>query len=232
MNESLYRISCPMCTEVVTRSGLIRHQIRIHNIKPELSCDICGEMKYDKKQVRYHMQVYTKLGFLLNSFRIFKTFQSKHTVEDKFFKCPHCALNFNSKDEWRKHLNENHFSKLQICEICGLSFVNLQGYQYHVRTMHKNESYNCKFCPATFERREEVADHRKSVHSVCQICKKVCANPHALKSHMKTSHLEKMHECSVCKKRFGLIGLLKEHMLMHSEKSLVCKFCNHMFYKK
>lgn len=101
------------------------------------------------------------------------------------FVCPECGVEFESQQEWRRHLNEEHdyinktpedFDFKEIsesfheCQICHKWVANANQaialLQYH-RFLHLpfNRTYRCRHCRGGFTRKRALCEHLYRFHS-------------------------------------------------------------------
>lgn len=196
-----------------------RHQIKEHDRGILHICDICGDRRVLKSEIRKHME-------------------SKHMKNRIKFRCTHCEREFFRKDAWKEHVNAVHFNFVHICEICGLKFSTIKKYENHKRLMHTGEKpYRCTECEKAYATSSCLSEHKRRAHTesaLCQFCSKMFPSADALSRHFKLSHRLKNFVCEFegCLKKFANPSLLKAHSFVHSElKKFQCKICHHSYFK-
>ena len=124
---------------------------------------------------------------------------------------------------------------------------NVEQLRYHIGChVDETNDFKCIECDQKFERWRDLATHLWRLHAMdCDML--LCAHcrnyrtmyPKILKSHNPTHKNLKPFKCDVCNKRFKQISQLKNHVVIHIDKSIAeipswakpnqCDTCHKMF---
>ena len=121
--------------------------------------------------------------------------------------CKYCSKDFKTVTSRKKHENETHFVKIQICEICQKECLSNLALRNHKR---KHKYQNCSKCLKSFNL-INFTRHFKS-----------CKNEPKKKSDKKV-------ECPKCFKEFSWTQSMKRHlnlcMTPKEVKEFKCPLC-------
>ncbi|KAG5896079.1 hypothetical protein JTB14_006868 [Gonioctena quinquepunctata] len=143
----------------------------------------------------------------------------KHPGRQKtrMYRCKRCRLEFDSRNNYRKHLYQHHNEKYKICTMCGKSVVNLS---QHTNAVHADPgTVRCLKCDKTFSCKKHLHRHMLA-HSdefkhKCRTCGKGFKTPFSMRVHMRSHDAVKPFECSVCLKTFTTKQWRDSHLKTH-----------------
>ncbi|XP_039292961.1 uncharacterized protein LOC111044240 [Nilaparvata lugens] len=162
--------------------------------------------------------------------------------------CIKCKFSSNSESELLYHtalhgdpvLSEKSAkdgTKTQVakfaCPTCS-RFIRKDCLLKHIKTHTGEKCHTCDTCGAAFARADVLAKHCRSMHSTtlrCDQCDVICSNAFSLKRHL-LSHdplREKSHHCAECGLAFYDKSDLKQHLQIHSGKTIECHFADCVF---
>lgn len=76
------------------------------------------------------------------------------------YQCPHCPLNFYSKNNWGKHVNVHTKEKKYVCPVCDKVFLRSDNLKRHKQSHLEGQTYKCSYCPKTYRNRTGLLIHR------------------------------------------------------------------------
>ncbi|EFA12659.1 zinc finger protein 530 [Tribolium castaneum] len=169
----------------------------------------------------------------------------KRRATKKTFLCDHCASEYPTKWQLRKHLARVHddFRKF-VCNYCGKEFKQSYHLKEHITSHTGEKNYSCPICEKTFQRLSSQRRHVKSHDAppghktkrtpfLCTICGKSFPFSNGVQRHMRIHLGIKNFECSFCNRRFTQSTHLHVHMRTHTgEKPYICDTCGEKFSLK
>ena len=128
------------------------------------------------------------------------------------------ALEYKIESVGLKDQSEKIYSRnVNECQKCYESFTSKNELKKHMNEQHK--SLKCRKCETPAESEKELKKHIKEKHPVklkCKVCEEAFEKNSDLELHLKNMHGEKEnHECDQCGKTFVLEWRLKKHMGIH-----------------
>ncbi|XP_039449146.2 zinc finger protein 39-like isoform X2 [Culex pipiens pallens] len=122
--------------------------------------------------------------------------------QDRSYQCPHCPLNFYSKNNWGKHVNVHTKERKYVCPVCDKIFLRSDNLKRHKQSHLEGQTYKCSYCPKTYRNRTGLLIHRMT--------------------HTQSPDIP----CDGCDKKFYTKGQLDKHAVSHlAVKPFVCKIC-------
>ena len=142
----------------------------------------------------------------------------------------------------------DHLKRVLSCttKSCNFLFKHKDQLQYHIKC-HNSDSpdFSCVECEQKFEKWRECATHLWRVHAIdcdmlqCRYCPYRTLYPKILEAHYQTHRNLKEFKCDVCGKRFNQMSQLKNHAVIHLDKTIAelpswakpkqCDICQKMF---
>ena len=117
--------------------------------------------------------------------------------------------------------------KFMYVKTCNFVFKNVEKLKYHIGCQVDKNDFMCIKCDQKFERWRDLASHLCRIHAMecdmplCAHCRNYrTMYPKILKSHNQTNQKLKPFKCDVCNKRFNQISQLKNHAVIHIDKSI------------
>jgi DNA-directed RNA polymerase subunit RPC12/RpoP len=144
--------------------------------------------------------------------------------------CDRCNETFPSKASLAAHITAKHEVK---CASCGGKFSTLAALKSHERT-HQTRDLPCDRCGKKFHSRKLLTTHLSkqicgTSRRECPTCGKVFSDAARMRIHARAHTGERPYACGDCKRAFTQMRSLKEHMLIHAEKSFGCELCDRAF---
>lgn len=130
---------------------------------------------------------------------------------------------------------------------CMFVFKHNEQLSYHINChVEETNDFKCVECDSKFDKWKDLATHLWKVHAIdcdmllCGHCRNYrTMYPKILESHNQTHQNLKLFKCDVCDKRFNQISQLKNHAVIHIDKSISevpswakpkqCDICQKMF---
>ena len=142
----------------------------------------------------------------------------------------------------------DHLKRVLPCTArsCNFRFKHRSQLQYHLKC-HNSDSpdFSCVECEQKFEKWRECGTHLWRVHAIdcdmllCRYCPYRTLYPKILEAHYQTHRNLKEFKCDVCGKRFNQMSQLKNHAVIHLDKTIAelpswakpkqCDICQKMF---
>nr|CAI5868654.1 unnamed protein product [Callosobruchus analis] len=244
---------CGKCTfKTAFKNDLNRHSLKhldvapIYRFKTCIHCNVSFERKrgLDDHILKMHsssiasitneMHEFTERPFETTINGYFKQHLLEHSETRSKYKlstCTHCKLTFKRK-HWldnhviRKHPNfiDSVTSKVHECTLCGFKTTISAYFKRHMLKHPETISYynfsTCTHCDRSF-RSKSLLDN------------------HLIKKHPKfiSSVTNKIHKCTVCSYETTISTNLRNHLLIHTKTSAICRpitctHCKASFNKK
>ena len=148
-----------------------------------------------------------------------------------------------------RELEADHHKRVLECPVksCTFTFKDVDMLRYHT-SCHIEDSadFKCIECDKKFDKWRDLATHLWKDHSLdcdmllCGHCRNYrTMYPKILESHNQTHQNLKLYKCDVCDKRFNQISQLKNHAVIHIDKTIAevpswakpkqCEICQKMF---
>eukprot|EP00090_Calanus_glacialis_P021601 TRINITY_DN33322_c0_g1_i1.p1 TRINITY_DN33322_c0_g1~~TRINITY_DN33322_c0_g1_i1.p1 ORF type:complete len:705 (-),score=180.96 TRINITY_DN33322_c0_g1_i1:52-2166(-) len=159
------------------------------------------------------------------------------------------SLSLSERRQKMRELEADHHKRVLECSVkcCTFTFKHVEQLRYHI-SCHVEESndFKCIECDQKFEKWRDLATHLWRLHALdcdmllCGHCRNYrTMYPKILESHNQTHQNLKLYKCDVCDKRFNQISQLKNHAVIHIDKSIAevpswakpkqCEICQKMF---
>ncbi|KAL7055221.1 hypothetical protein AAHC03_024228 [Spirometra sp. Aus1] len=215
---------CPFCYKRFRLTSAYDRHIKQHEegtvkkkkkkLPPPVDCDVCGLFF----RTAYKRDVHV----------------SREHHDDPTRICRGCQVNFSSKEDFKKHMDDVHngvpLSKPPIagtCKICGRDYFNRGALRSHMQYGHLGtKDFKCSYCPATFIQPRSLMQHERKAHTRpglrCKRCYAFFKNPDRLRLHMLYMH-ENVTEfkCRFCELVFRSPRARDVHMkVVHSFSAL------------
>ncbi|XP_032241855.2 protein suppressor of hairy wing isoform X2 [Nematostella vectensis] len=189
-----------------------------------IPCKFCDTLFYWQAQLRFHVEdEHSELD------------SSPDDPQGKRNFCDHCGKEFLLKEVLRIHINTEVAKREPSHET---KEHKLNG-RRHTRPVKK-----CGKCNKKFPSQYQLTKHRYDVHSPdtwypCQMCQRKFSSIHYFNRH-RALHSDKQNpetnnktfHCDKCGKGFLTQGYLRNHGIVHREKSHGCSYCNKKFTSK
>lgn len=165
--HSREKMICETCKKVLPIDKIEQHQNQ--HLNQSLQCQYCEKAYSNQYKVNDHIR-------------------SKHPQMNAW-QCHHCTESFNTANERRAHIYNQHFRKKFQCHECQKTFTTQHRLQIH-QSIHDTafESYQCEICGQIFSLKRNLYSHimrhvrngsrphakplQKRIH-ICKICNQV-----------------------------------------------------------
>ena len=153
---------------------------------PEHKCTECGKVFRDLSHLTRHMPKHTGekafkceiCGKTLTYRKSYARHIASHTGVKEREKCHICQMDFSTKGNLKRHM-ENHNRTLPYkCDTCGKEFNRLDNFKRHERICHTGAQspYKCDVCSTTFTRLSIFNKHIQKYHKESQHSDQVCSS--------------------------------------------------------
>ena len=159
------------------------------------------------------------------------------------------SLSLSERRQKIRELEADHHKRVLECSIksCTFTFKHLEQLRYHISChVEETNDFKCIECDQKFDKWRDLATHLWRLHVLdcdmflCGHCRNYrTMYPKILESHNQTHQNLKQFKCDVCDKRFNQISQLKNHAVIHIDKSIAevpswakpkqCDICQKMF---
>jgi len=159
------------------------------------------------------------------------------------------ALTVGERKQKIRELEADHHKRVLECSVksCTFTFKDVDKLRYHISCHIEDSSdFKCIECDKKFEKWRDLATHLWKDHTLdcdmllCGHCRNYrTMYPKILESHNQTHQNLKLYKCDVCDKRFNQISQLKNHAVIHIDKTIAevptwakpkqCEICQKMF---
>lgn len=183
--------------------------------KPELICDLCGEITKNFDQLRTH-------------------FKETHKIKS-YIKC--CEKKFFRRYVFANHIQLHLNPDTHKCEICGKSSSSKKNLKLHKKLMHElTKQLKCDICDKLFKQKVTLARHllthsTDSKDFICSECGKGFVADQLLKLHIKHVH-NADRVCDQCGKTIHGFQAYKKHLMEHAgieRVKFTCDVCGQKF---
>ena len=161
-----------------------------------------------------------------------------------FFHCDLCGKAFRLESDLIAHIR-NHLKIPLLCEICECVFPSKEEYKRHMFQQHSQNKLYCWKCGDVFDALIQLESHRRTIHGkgrahhskfkliACHMCGKLICKS-SFSAHMKRGHTNanpnESYICQIC----GLQYLTKSYFINHMReheglKRITCNVCNQVF---
>nr|CAI5868653.1 unnamed protein product [Callosobruchus analis] len=245
---------CGKCTfKTAFKNDLNRHSLKHLDVAPIYRFKTC-----------IHCNVIFKRQITLDEHILRRHPNYISCVTSKIHECTLCAFKTTISGRFKKHLLLEHSEtrskyKLSTCTHCKLTFKRKHWLDNHVIRKHPNfidsvtsKVHECTLCgfkttiSAYFKR--HMLKHPETISyynfSTCTHCdrsfrSKSLLDNHLIKKHPKfiSSVTNKIHKCTVCSYETTISTNLRNHLLIHTKTSAICRpitctHCKASFNKK
>jgi len=159
------------------------------------------------------------------------------------------SLSLGERKQRIRELEADHHKRVLECSVksCSFTFKHVEQLRYHIDChIEDSTDFKCVECDRKFERWRDLATHLWKDHTLdcdmllCGHCRNYrTMYPKILESHNQTHQNLKLYKCDVCDKRFNQISQLKNHAVIHIDKTIAevpswakpkqCEICQKMF---
>lgn len=221
-------LTCKICKITYTRfSSLIRHNEKIHKEKI-FKCKFCEKTFFTARELKTHKKNFghdEEIKIQYEKISIKKEPEKNFLVAQIEMVKP-----IKLEDETKKK------KIIYICDHCGLKYLTKPGLAKHMSQLHlgwKQRLFECDLCGKKYLQKDRLIRHarvhiRKKIPKQCKICFKI-VNVINFKSHMDYYHRPGTFRCETCGLSFKNIGILKGHLVSHTDKKHKCSICGRKF---
>uniref|UniRef100_A0A1B6D0U2 Uncharacterized protein n=2 Tax=Clastoptera arizonana TaxID=38151 RepID=A0A1B6D0U2_9HEMI len=171
-------------------------------------------------------------------------------VDNDYFPCVICDLDFSSKAALEVHFLDHQSPDEQInevstefyqCESCGIAFKSLIKLQNHLCGTVNTASNRCYHCNKSFRSEARLLFHQRfhqgAKPGYCELCQKTFPDEVKLYKHTMYLHSQnKGHCCEECGKVFRSVSSLRYHQRSHQGEQVMkpypCEQCGKCFIRK
>ncbi|CAH2083568.1 unnamed protein product [Euphydryas editha] len=200
--------ACELCGEsFIGEHGLKMHKKKVHNTETfTAQCDHCSTKFQSMKALKRHFKL------------------SKNQICDgSLMPCRYCGEGYETDEQLKQHLKDNHEDEDLYCEECARSFKNARSLSVHRERVHLGVK-------RAVRRRMPRRPHDSAV---CEVCGLKCMSRATLMYHQRTHTGEKPYHCTQCPKKFSIMQLLQIHIRTHTgERPFKCQNCPKAFKHK
>nr|CAB3264076.1 mucin-16 [Phallusia mammillata] len=182
--------SCDICRLHLHNNCAFSAHMRMHRHVAPHTCPECGQT-FDGTAMDFNLHL---------------RMQCFHLSRVSCFKCKLCNVTFNTDDQLRNHLRQNHVQLFYKCRECPMAFKTTQNIANHQRTAHNltpeptntlKTIYKCPLCDTVFT---------DSSHS-----QQLFVLHKHLDTHINLNRIT-AYKCYLCHKLFEQKSLLSEHL--------------------
>lgn len=211
---------CPSCVMTFScRRNVRRHIRRVHNVdKPDqpamFSCDVCTE----------------SFQFIEQWYEHYKTHDEDcvETPEGYNLNCEDCPVDFQTYEEYARHVVEKHQCdkvKPFKCRLCGVRKTTRVTLYMHINGHYEiNAENKVKILP---RRRSPTRKRAKPPRCLCPICGADYSTRQILKQHMLIHVDARPFPCEYCEKMFRNKSALNEHIRGRGSIYIYVVFSHH-----
>lgn len=200
----------------------------IYETEEYFICDICLKAFNKLKLLVQHLKKHTAQYFCYKCSKVFcRNENLKSHVCNNFIriKCSKCPRVFTQKKYLTRHMEIKHTNKF-TCNSCGKIFnSNKSRNEHKCGIVTKNHTFSCINCNKSFNQECYLRKHMnihlplpsKEQHKqfICDICGKKFWDGKTLKQHT-VIHQERTFQCDICSKKFARREVLNNHRMIHS----------------
>ncbi|XP_055303171.1 zinc finger protein 665-like [Sitodiplosis mosellana] len=152
-------------------------------------------------------------------------------LEERPYKCDFCGNCYRTNNNRLNHMRVHTLERPFLCETCGKDFTSLSSKTKHIKQVHtKIREYQCPQCDRAFIIPCRLQEHIYAFHSgqrpfVCDICGDAFSTTSNLRNH-KLIHGERTKQCGYCEKKF------KTNRTRRSHEKAVHKITNDLILKR
>ena len=231
---------CPDCDEVFnTNSKYQYHQDKFHRKNPQVSCEICGKLLFQRDLKRHLKHQHSNCEFecqecgqKFTSVGKLRGHVTREHKRERYHKCPQCEKQFYNPNVLRDHIAVVHEGIKFTCQHCGKECNSKPALRNHISSKHSDQKFSCDQCELVFSNKKYLRDHVRNQHPdeelQCDQCDfKTTSKPY-MKKHVSLEHLGNRHTCDECGKSYKNLVSLKEHVEnVHKGIKYQCHLCGH-----
>ncbi|KAL7634091.1 UNVERIFIED_CONTAM: hypothetical protein RMT77_015419 [Armadillidium vulgare] len=240
LHTGQYSYFCPVCRKGINdKHRFEEHKLTHAGTKPH-SCKICSRSFYFYATYKRHMRSSCLKNFYIkkdlcksnaNSCSIcHQDFDNVFSLRNHMrahadanpFLCKLCGKTFKYKKHLKSHLKDHNFQ----CTKCPVQFKSVVAYNDHMKKHNGGFLYTCYVCKKTFSKSSNLIAH-ENIHKAnsqkfyCDYCKTEFSQLGNLSRHLKKNTDRDSYSCSKCSSKFETGCLLRKHLQIHSESSIM-----------
>ncbi|XP_037816626.1 zinc finger protein 62 homolog [Lucilia sericata] len=144
--------------------------------------------------------------------------------------CKICKHVFRTSQGLASHRTKAHIKTYQYnCDKCYKGFDSKENYKKHVDRHLGVKAFKCPQCNKAFDStgtlNQHLICHSNETPHLCTICGKSFNRAGSLKQHTLRHGTEKTFKCSLCPKSFKCLPDQISHMYKHNGRRYVCNIC-------
>ncbi|KAB7494387.1 Zinc finger protein [Armadillidium nasatum] len=240
LHTGQYLYFCPVCRKGINdKHRFEEHKLTHAGTKPH-SCNVCSRSFYFYATYKRHMRSSCHKNFYIkkdllksnaNSCSIcYQDFDNVYSLRNHMrahadanpFLCKLCGKTFKYKKHLKSHLKDHNFQ----CTKCPVQFKSVVAYNDHMKRHNGGFLYTCYACKKTFSKSSNLIAH-ENIHKsnsqkfYCDYCKTEFSQLGNLSRHLKKNTDRDSYSCSKCSSKFETGCLLRKHLQIHSESSIM-----------